>query len=110
VVQRREESRRRWKILCLVRSTAAGEDLADDEEVRRERVREKVDEWMGSFVSRMRRLAVEEASSPSATLAVPNGGHVLACGADHQMSVVGAPPPLPPLPGLTSRSKLQVTY
>jgi len=96
VVRRREESRRRWKILCLVRSSNSGksEDLADDEEVRRERIKDKVDEWMGSFVARMRRMALEESSNVGrgVNLAVPNGE-------------INA---LPPIVASASRSRLQV--
>lgn len=41
---------RRWKILCLVREA----DLKADETARKEKIKDKVDDWMSSFVSKMR--------------------------------------------------------
>lgn len=50
-------ARQRWKILCLVKTS----DTVADETIRKEKIRERVDEWMSKMVSKMK--MVEEASS-----------------------------------------------
>ena len=43
-------ARQRWKILCLVRTA----DAETDEITRQERLKERVDDWLAGFVSRLR--------------------------------------------------------
>ena len=40
----------RWKVLCLVREA----DYEADETVRKERIKDRVDEWMSSFVNKLK--------------------------------------------------------
>ena len=43
---KRHKARQRWKILCLVKAS----DTVADETARKERVQEKVDDWMRTMV------------------------------------------------------------
>ena len=43
---KRQKARQRWKILCLVKAS----DTVADETARKERVQEKVDDWMRTMV------------------------------------------------------------
>ena len=45
-VDKRKKARQRWKILCLVKAS----DTVADETARKERVQEKVDDWMRTMV------------------------------------------------------------
>ena len=42
-------ARQRWKILCLVKTS----DTVADETARQENLKERVDEWMSSMISKM---------------------------------------------------------
>lgn len=52
----RAKARLRWKVLCLVKTA----DVEADEAVRKEKIKERVDEWMSRFVSKLR-ISQEEA-------------------------------------------------
>jgi len=46
----KDRARQRWKILCLVKTS----DFQADETARKEKLKERVDEWMSSMVGRMK--------------------------------------------------------
>ncbi len=52
VQARRREAQQRWKILCLVRTFHGADGV--DEETRRERLRNRVDDWMAGFAARLK--------------------------------------------------------
>ena len=49
-LERQESAKKRWKILCIVRTA----DVQSDETARQEKIQERVDEWMSSFLAKMR--------------------------------------------------------
>ena len=48
-VDKRKKARQRWKILCLVKAS----DTVADETARKERVQEKVDDWMRTIAHKL---------------------------------------------------------
>ena len=55
-LERQEEAKKRWKILCIVRTA----DVESDETARQEKIQERVDEWMTGFMAKMRIQSEEE--------------------------------------------------
>ena len=49
-LERRADAKKRWKILCIVRTA----DVESDETARQEKIQERVDEWMSGFMAKMK--------------------------------------------------------